>query len=120
MCQQDHSGRSAGPERRLNHQLMEKMMFTKRKFGFAATALVALLTTAAFAQEAGEQTPGQMMQKRDAAPGSMMGGDASGMEGMMPMMQMMQQMGPMMEACTEMMEAMTKQMQSRAAEPQDG
>ena len=36
--------------------------------------------------------------------GGMMGGDMSGMHGMM---QMMQQMGPMMEACTEMLQAMS-------------
>ena len=99
-------------------------MNTTRKLGFAATALAALLTTAALAQEAGDQPSDQMMQNQDAMPGNMtggmMGGDMSGMQGMMPMMQMMQQMGPMMEACTEMMQAMTDQMQTPDAEPQDG
>tara|TARA_R110000751_G_scaffold43895_8_gene100913 strand:- start:3463 stop:3744 length:282 start_codon:yes stop_codon:yes gene_type:complete len=93
------------------------MMNTTRKLGFAATALAALLTTAALAQEAGDQPTDQMMQNQDAAPGNMMGGDMSGMEGMMPMMQ---QMGPMMEACTEMMQAMTDQMQAPEVEPQEG
>ncbi|MBL4792329.1 MAG: hypothetical protein JKY97_05140 [Citromicrobium sp.] len=92
-------------------------MNTTRKLGFAATALAALLTTAALAQEAGDQPTDQMMQNQDAAPGNMMGGDMSGMEGMMPMMQ---QMGPMMEACTEMMQAMTDQMQAPEVEPQEG
>ncbi|MBM9595022.1 hypothetical protein [Roseitranquillus sediminis] len=95
-------------------------MNTTRKLCFAATALAALLTTAALAQEAGDQTSDQMMQNQDALPGNMMGGDMSGMQGRMPMMQMMQQMGPMMEACTEMMQAMTDQMQAPEAEPQDG
>ena len=92
-------------------------MNTTRKVGFAATALAALLTTAALAQEAGDQPTDQMMQNQDAAPGNMMGGDMSGMEGMMPMMQ---QMGPMMEARTEMMQAMTDQMQAPEVEPQEG
>ncbi|CTQ34522.1 hypothetical protein [Jannaschia rubra] len=98
-------------------------MTNTSKLGFAATALAALLTTAAFAQEAGDQPSGQMMQNQDGMSGGMMGGDMSGMEGMegmMPMMEMMQKMGPMMEACTEMMQAKTDQMQAPGAEPQDG
>ncbi|UOM37030.1 hypothetical protein [Acuticoccus sp. I52.16.1] len=82
------------------------------KLGISAAALAAILTTAAIAQEAGSQAPGRMMQDQNAMPGNMMGGDQSGMQGMMPMMQMMQQMGPMMEQCTEMMAAMTEQMKS--------
>ncbi|MEM9762957.1 MAG: hypothetical protein AAF968_10645 [Pseudomonadota bacterium] len=96
------------------------MMNTTRKLGFAATALAAFLTTAALAQEAGDQPSDQTMQNQDAASGKMMGGDMSGMQGMMPMMKMMKQMGPMMEACTEMMQAMTDQMQTPEAEPKDG
>ena len=95
-------------------------MNTTRKLGFAATALAALLTTAALAQEAGDQPSGQTMQNQDGMPGNTMGGDMSGMDGMMPMMEMMQKMGPMMEACTEMMQAKTDQMQAPEAEPQDG
>ena len=67
-------------------------MKTTRKLGFAATALAAFLTTAAFAQEAGDQPSDQMMQNQDAMSGDMMGEDMSGMEGMMPMMEMMQKM----------------------------
>jgi hypothetical protein len=96
------------------------MMTNTSKLGFAATALAALLTTAALAQEAGDQPSDQMMQGQDTAPSGMMGGDMSGMEGMMPMMEMMQKMGPMMEACTEMMQAKTDQIQAPGAEPQDG
>ena len=95
-------------------------MNTTRKIGFAATALAALLTTAALGQEAGDQPSDQMMQGQDAAPGNMMGDDMSGMEGMMPMMEMMKKMGPMMEACTEMMRAKADQMQAPEVEPQDG
>ena len=92
-------------------------MKTTRKLGFAATALAALVTTTALAQEAADQPSGQMMQNQDAAPGNMMGGDMSGMQ---DMMEMMEKMGPMMEACTEMMQAMTDQMQAPEAGPQDG
>lgn len=87
------------------------------KFGISAVALAALLTTAAFAQEAGDHAPDQMMQDQNAMPGNMMNRD---MDGMQDMMQMMQKMGPMMEACTEMMQAMTKQIGSPVTEPQDG
>ena len=90
------------------------------KLTISAVALAALLTTAAFAQEAGDQAPDQMMQDQNAMPGNMMNGGMDGMQDMMPMMQMMQKMGPMMEACTEMMQAMTKQIESPVAEPQDG
>lgn len=96
------------------------MMTTTRKLGIAATALAALLTTAAVAQDAGEQKPEQMMQGQNGMSGDMMGGDMSAMQGMMPMMQMMQQMGPMMKACTEMMQAMTDQMEAPAGESQGG
>ena len=79
------------------------------KLGISAAALAAILTTAATAQEAGSQAPARMMQDQNAMPGNMIGGDQSGMQGMM---QMMQQMGLMMEQCTEMMAAMTEQMKS--------
>ncbi|WP_299845811.1 hypothetical protein [uncultured Jannaschia sp.] len=93
-------------------------MKTTRKLGFAATALAAFLTTAAFAQEAGDQPSDQMMQNQDGMSGGMMDGDMSEMRGMM---EMMQKMGPMMEACTEMMQAKTDQMQAAPdAGSQDG
>ena len=82
------------------------------KLGVSVAALAAILTTAAIAQETGSQAPGRTMRNQNAMPGNMMGGDTSGMQGMMPMMQMMQQMGPMMEQCTETMAAMTEQMKS--------
>lgn len=84
-------------------------MTTTSKLGISAAALAMLVTTATFAQEAEDQAPGQMMQNQGTMPGRTMGGDTSGMQGMM---QMMQQMGPMMEQCTEMMAAMTEQMKS--------
>lgn len=84
-------------------------MITTSKLGISTVVLATLLTTATFAQEAEDQAPGQMMQNQGTTPGSMMGGDMSGMQGMMPMMQ---QMGPMMEQCTKMMAAMTEQMKS--------
>ena len=63
------------------------------KLSISAFALAALLTTAAFAQEAGGQAPDQMMQDQTTMPGNMMNGDMTGMQGMMQMMQqMMQQM----------------------------
>ena len=57
------------------------------KLGVSAAALAALLTTAAFAQEAGEQAPDQMMQDQNTMPKNMTDGDMSGMQGMMQMMQ---------------------------------
>lgn len=96
-------------------------MKTTSKLGIPAAALAALLATAAVAQEAGDQAPGQTMQDQDSMPGDMSGnmmdGDMSDMNGMM---QMMEKMGPMMAACTEMMEAKANQTEAPATQPQDG
>jgi len=75
-------------------------MNTTRTLSLAATFAALVAAPMAFAQDDTAPTPmdGQMMQG-----GGMMGGDMSGMQGMM---QMMQAMGPMMEACTEMMQQM--------------
>lgn len=68
-----------------------------------AAAVATLLATAVVAQE-NSGSPGQMMDGENGMSGTMMQGDMSGMDGMMPMMKMMQ-------ACTEMMEAMNASME---------
>lgn len=90
-----------------------------RKFAIPAAALAALLTSAAVAQETGDNAPDQSMQNQDSMSGDMMNGDMSDMEGMHDMMQMMEKMGPMMEACMEMMQDANKS-DAPDAEPQEG
>lgn len=77
------------------------MMKTYLKLASAAVLAATVAALPAFGQGDDNAAPGPMMQGD-----SMMGGDASGMMGMM---KMMQQMAPMMAACTEMMQVATPQ-----------
>lgn len=86
-----------------------------------ATALAAVLAAPpAIAQNESVPAPGQMMPEGRMTGGDMMGGDISGMQGMMGMMQMMQAMAPMMEACTKMMQAAAPQPMAPETTPQGG
>lgn len=72
-------------------------MKLNKAYTMAAVLGLGIATSAALAQGDTPAMPEGSMQ-------GMMGGDMSGMQGMMGMMGMMRQMGPMMEHCTGMMQ----------------
>ncbi|MBA5775578.1 hypothetical protein H2509_00400 [Stappia sp. F7233] len=89
----------------------------KRLRTLSAAAIVATtVATVAVAQDS-DGAFGPIKDGNSGISGEMMGGNMSGMRGMMLMMQ---QMGPMMEACAEMMQAMTGSVQQSPSAVEKG